>query len=623
MHHTFYIDVDEEISSVIDRLKRSMAVDNYFVAPKRAIFLQSIVNLKLLKREADKMRKRVILVTQEEIVAAMASRSGIEVQKTIEGVEENLNVELKNEEDDFKDSQSQNLAKQSNDKAVRLKNIGSSEFSDGQDLPERQTPVLAVKKSPAKSVPATNFLAERKAPVFGENKSAGQKKAADSISSQSSVNRVTAKDKVSESEKQFFSDSSSNFSGTDFEKERKSEKLFPQPKKSETSERQIANPKTRNFLFIFIIVCLFLLAGVAGYLFVPSADIIIKPNVQTIKIDTDIKVGSQQGASAITAHVINEDQQITLQYNTTGKSSSSGKKAQGTVVIYNEFDNQPQTLVATTRLQADNGKVFRLLKTVVVPGLSNVGGQAKPGAISAQVVADESGSEYNLEASNFKIPGFQGGPKYDKFYAKSTATFGGGTTEGNGSAGVSQSDLDSAKQKTEAALKEKIAAAILAQLKPEELALPQAEKITIDKSLASAKVGDGVGSFEYTVTASVSALAFSGQEVRDILTKSPELADLPKNSTQEIKKIDYVSVEPNFDVNTMLLKVHGEIAVTPKIDVEFFKSQLLGKNETELLAVLKKNQTEIESASVNFWPTFINRTPQFPQRLKIEIEKGQ
>ena len=407
------------------------------------------------------------------------------------------------------------------------------------------------------------------------------------------------------------------------DKERKVEKFFAQPKKSEGAERQISNPKTKNFLFTFIIVCLFLLAGVASYLFIPSADIIIKPNTQTIKIDTDIKVGPQQDANTIATHVISEDQQLTLQYNATGKSSSSGKKAQGTVVIYNEFDNQPQTLLATTRLQADNGKVFRLLKNVVVPGLTSVGGQTKPGAISAEVVADQPGSDYNLEASNFKIPGFQGGPKYDKFYAKSTATFAGGTTEGNGSTGISQNDLDSAKQKTEAALKEKIAAAILAELKPEELVLSQAEKITINKSLASAKVGDGVDSFEQTATASVSALAFSGQEVRDIIAKSPALSDLPKNATQEIKKIEYVSVEPAFDSNTMLLKVHSEIEVTPKIDIEFFKNQLLGKNEAELLAVLKKNQTEIESASVNFWPTFINRTPQFPQRVKIEIEKGQ
>ena len=67
MHQTFYIDVDEEISSVIDRLNKSMSIESYFVVPKRALFFQSIVNLKILKREADKVGKIVVIVTQDEV----------------------------------------------------------------------------------------------------------------------------------------------------------------------------------------------------------------------------------------------------------------------------------------------------------------------------------------------------------------------------------------------------------------------------------------------------------------------------------------------------------------------------------------------------------------------------
>src|SRR6266702_2064758 len=98
MHQTFYIDLEEEISSVIDRLNKSMAVDNYFVVPKRAIFLQSIVNLKLLKREADKAGKHIILITQDEIGSAMARRSGIDVRSSMDGLESITDPE--DEEDD-------------------------------------------------------------------------------------------------------------------------------------------------------------------------------------------------------------------------------------------------------------------------------------------------------------------------------------------------------------------------------------------------------------------------------------------------------------------------------------------------------------------------------------------
>lgn len=84
MSQTFYIDLEEEISSVVDRLNKSISVDNFFVLPKRAIFLQSIVNLKLLKREAEKVGKRIVIVTQDEIGASMAKRCEIEVRAALE-----------------------------------------------------------------------------------------------------------------------------------------------------------------------------------------------------------------------------------------------------------------------------------------------------------------------------------------------------------------------------------------------------------------------------------------------------------------------------------------------------------------------------------------------------------
>jgi len=626
MHQTFYIDADEEISSVIDRLRKSMAVDNYFVAPKRAIFLQSIVNLKLLKREADKIKKHVILVTQEEVVIAMASRSGIDIQRSIDGSDEILDVELKAELEEPEVEEVRFANEKNNDKSARLNNVGSSNFYDGKaSLDVHQQVAAAVKSIKTKTISSKTTNARTNAPAANRQQ-VGQRRVVENAPLQSRSRVASSRKEIPASQYASNNAKKVNPRGLDSDKERSLEKMFTQHEKivpASPENRQIPNLKTKNLLFIFIIVCLFLLGGVAGYVYIPSADIVIKPNVQTVKIDTDINVGSQQGENFIPVNVIDGQEQLTLQYNATGKSSSSGKKAQGTVVIYNEFDSQPQTLVATTRIQSDSGKVFRLLKTIVVPGLNNAGGGAKPGAISAEVVADQPGGDYNLEASSFKIPGFQGGPKYDKFYAKSTAAMAGGTTEGSGSAGVSQSDLDSAKQKTETALKEKISAAIAGKMQTGEIDLPQAEKITPEKSSANVKVGDGVGSFDYTATASVHVLVFSQQDVEAIIKKTPQFSSQPQDAAKNIKNIQYVSIEPAFDKGTMLLKVHAEVEVTPKIDVESFKKDLLGKNESELLAILKKNQDQIESASVNFWPTFITRTPQFSQRVKIEVEKGQ
>ncbi len=612
MHQTFYIEVDEEISSVIDRLKKSMALDNYFVVPKRAIFLQSIVNLKLLKREAEKARKHVILVTQEEVVAAMAVRSGVDVRSSIEGLDKILDAEL----EAVKTKELPAMPKkESINKSGRLSNVGTNDFFDvrqSKDVGDSQA-IEPVGYKKITKVNAQERFEQHAGPDFPQQK---KEYLAKDIYPRAVRDSSAQLDRQNQGKKEL------NFQKLDLEKEKTLERMYSKKQSAPSPEnKQISNGKTKNFFFVFIIFSLFLLAGVAGYLYIPSVAIIIKPKVQLIKVDLDTNLKQNpQTEDALPLRVIDRQEQLTLQYAATGKSSTSGKKAQGVIVLYNEFDNQPQTLVATTRVQTEDGKIFRLLKTVVIPGLSVIGGQSKPGAISVEVIADQPGADYNLQASDFKIPGFQGSPKYTKFYAKSSVAFTGGTTDGDASAGISQNDLDSAKQKTELALKEKVAEIIKGQLQVGEVALLEAEKVTLDKSSANAKVGDVAQAFDYTVTAKVQALVFAQTDIEKLIEKTTQFSEQPKDAVKNIKSLEYVSVEPSFEDNALVLKVHGEIEVTPKVDLELFKREALGKNESELLMILKKYQN-IENANLLFSPTFITRIPQFPNRVSIELEK--
>ena len=45
-----YVDLDEEITQVYDRIKRLNMKEIYLVVPKRAILLQSVVNLKIMMK---------------------------------------------------------------------------------------------------------------------------------------------------------------------------------------------------------------------------------------------------------------------------------------------------------------------------------------------------------------------------------------------------------------------------------------------------------------------------------------------------------------------------------------------------------------------------------------------
>ncbi|MCL5795727.1 MAG: hypothetical protein M1338_05245, partial [Patescibacteria group bacterium] len=83
MDEIIYLEADEEITSVIDKLKKLNANSVSLVIPKGAGILQSIVNLKILKREAESLGKDIALVTQDKIGRNLASQVGLSVYEQI------------------------------------------------------------------------------------------------------------------------------------------------------------------------------------------------------------------------------------------------------------------------------------------------------------------------------------------------------------------------------------------------------------------------------------------------------------------------------------------------------------------------------------------------------------
>jgi hypothetical protein len=78
-----YLEVDEEITAAIDRLIKSPGAAVKIVVPKRSTLLQSIVNLKLLKRAADDAGKELVLVTSDQTSTHLAGRVGLAVASTL------------------------------------------------------------------------------------------------------------------------------------------------------------------------------------------------------------------------------------------------------------------------------------------------------------------------------------------------------------------------------------------------------------------------------------------------------------------------------------------------------------------------------------------------------------
>jgi hypothetical protein len=78
-----YIDTDDDITSIIEKVKNSDSPVVALVPPARVGVLQSVVNLKLLQRAAKAARKKLTLVTNDKVLVNLAAGLKIPVARTV------------------------------------------------------------------------------------------------------------------------------------------------------------------------------------------------------------------------------------------------------------------------------------------------------------------------------------------------------------------------------------------------------------------------------------------------------------------------------------------------------------------------------------------------------------
>ena len=97
---TIYVDIDDEITGIIDKVRNSSAKIVALVLPKRATVFQSVVNMKLLKRSADDAKKHIVLITSEAGLMPLAASTGMYVAKTLQSKPEVPEVTDMGEDED-------------------------------------------------------------------------------------------------------------------------------------------------------------------------------------------------------------------------------------------------------------------------------------------------------------------------------------------------------------------------------------------------------------------------------------------------------------------------------------------------------------------------------------------
>ena len=310
-----------------------------------------------------------------------------------------------------------------------------------------------------------------------------------------------------------------------------------------------------------------------------------------------------------------EKKNLTKSYPAHG-SGYVERKARGRVTIYNAYSSEPQKLVATTRLVTPDGRIYRLDNEVTVPGAKVVGGTITPVGIEISVTADASGPDSNLTASTiFRIPGFQGSPKYDGFYAETKGAIAGGAVGEMKS--PTEEDIRLAKEDAARVLGEATRSQALVNLPPEIKILEGAYQFEVTDDEVDETV-DSSGNFSVTVYGEGRVMGFREGEILDVVSRK-----LASEEGFEVRakdyKIEYSNPRVDFENDILTAAVSIDSVWTRPFDAEALKAEAQGKNETDLRALIF-SVPGVESGEVRLWPFWTRRVPQNPQRIIIDVE---
>ncbi len=176
----------------------------------------------------------------------------------------------------------------------------------------------------------------------------------------------------------------------------------------------------RHGLWIVATVAVIFFIFSLSYFFA-RAEVTIDPKIKSVTLNQNFsaELDAQGENLSFDLVAISGDVSKTVQAT---EEKEVVQNARGTVVLYNKFSTAPQKLDIDTRLEGSNGKIYKTTKAITIPGMSG----ATPGSVEVAVYGAEAGEAYNSDPLDFKILGFKGTPKYDKFDGRSKGDLVGG-----------------------------------------------------------------------------------------------------------------------------------------------------------------------------------------------------
>ncbi len=406
------------------------------------------------------------------------------------------------------------------------------------------------------------------------------------------------------------------------------ESLLPEHLRENASPKPVRYQAKRRFNFfsrktlsLGIAIIVLILFGYLAMAVLPRAQIVVKAQKKAWAFNGPVQVDKNLAAidlekTRIPGELFVQKNNVNLKFAAHGTKSIE-KKATGKIIIFNAYSSQPQSLVANTRFQTPEGRVFRLRTAIIVPAAQIKDGKISPSSIEAEIIADKAGAEYNLgQVAKLTIPGFAGSAKFSGFYGQiKEPTVGGFVGEAQI---ATNDDIVKAKADSSRTLESSIRTTLASQIPNDFKVLDGSSKFTITKQTID-EVGDADGNFSIFTEGEVAAMAFQEKDVLLLLVS--------KISTQEEFDYQVRHLELNYELSdasdpysgkiTIGVNYRGELSRT--IDEKTLLQNVRGQSEDGLKGIVAAI-SGVESAEVSLWPFWVRKVPDNLEKIKLTVE---
>ncbi len=579
MKKILYLEIDDEVTSVYDKLAKLKHKNIYLVIPQRAVLFHSSINLKILKRKADDLDKNIYIVTNDPNGFNLAKRIGFEVFDKLEGhghpslvsgkFRENADGEITPLKASV-NSLNEDSPSRRDEKKFSISELIKRGTKGFQILPKNLTLSKKDKSSKKKSSDNSNSLV-----LIAPNKKA----------------------------------------------------LFTLVGVS---------------VIILMAISYIALPGATLVLTAKSNVIEVPKNIVLADLDRNRAELDARPSNMIPSYKIQTKIDKVFTFQATGKDAQGGKNATGTVKINNTSATE-WPLVARTRFQSPEGIVYRSSQLVTVPGGSvdkpgvlEIPVTADPLDAFGQTAGDRANLKGDIK---FFLPALSS-ENQKKIFAVAGGPFTGGVT--NVVKFISKDDIIAATVKMKDELKAAEEAELKAvvekknQVNNTRLSLLTGKGLLENSepviSIPPNLEGQHLETFDVKGSMVASGLAYDMDELLAILKTEIRIKKNPEKNLASIDEdsLTYKVVDNDKNAQKVVITatIQGveEFEISPNKEngerlVKKIKESIVGKDIREARDFIQ-NLPEIQNVEIKSWPAWAPTLPSVPDNIKVEIKHG-